>query len=144
MKILMPGLCKQACASLVSACLLVGSTPLSAYPDDRLTSHTSGNLHETATVHPLLSRPAAHSSSEAASTNLAQGERSVAKAGAGEAFASQQVVAKAGQVSAKRQPGGRRLTKAQFPASQGSKPMMVGECLSSSAYQEFRHDAALS
>lgn len=60
MKILMPGFRKQPCASLVSACLLVATSPLFALSDDHLPSHKSGDLRKPATVEPLLSRRASH------------------------------------------------------------------------------------
>ena len=57
MKILMPGFCR-ACASLVSACLLVAISPSFALPDAHLTNLTSRNLHEPAAIQPLLTPPA--------------------------------------------------------------------------------------
>ncbi len=121
MKILMPGFCRQACASLVSVCLIVATTPLSALPDDRPTSHKSGDLHEPAAIQPL-SRQVSRSSLPAATLDLPPGDASAAGVGMGSGSSiSAQVAPQLRQVHAEGQPKANKLTKAKFPASQPSR-----------------------
>lgn len=79
MKTLMPGFRKQSCALLVSACLVVSTTPISAEAADNLPRHTSAHSNVSRLLTPSSSGLVSGSSAVAsASLSLSAGDEAAA------------------------------------------------------------------